>query len=164
MLADLFAGKKIQLLSFYLSLFALAGCSLITYGIYDTEIHRTFSGMFVGDEMSNMLKLMIYPTVAAVFVYSRSYLSLRGLLRGEFFSLALFATLGMMVMVSASHLITLYLGLELLSLSLYAMVALQRNRLLRPKQPLNSLFWVRWPPGFCFMACQCYMVRQERCI
>lgn len=127
MLADLFAGKKIQLLSFYLSLFALAGCSLITYGIYDTEIHRTFSGMFVGDEMSNMLKLMIYPTVAAVFVYSRSYLSLRGLLRGEFFSLALFATLGMMVMVSASHLITLYLGLELLSLSLYAMVALQRE-------------------------------------
>jgi NADH-quinone oxidoreductase subunit N len=47
--------------------------------------------------------------------------------RGEFFTLSLFATLGMMVMISASHFLTLYLGLELLSLSLYAMVALQRD-------------------------------------
>ena len=51
----------------------------------------------------------------------------RGLFSGEFFVLALFATLGMMVMISANHFLTLYLGLELLSLSLYAMVALQRD-------------------------------------
>jgi len=127
MLADLFAGEKNRLLSFYLSLFTLAGCALITYSIYSTEIRYTFSGMFVGDAMSDALKLMIYPTVAAVLIYSRAYISLRGLLRGEFFSLALFATLGMMVMVSASHFIILYLGIELLSLSLYAMVALQRE-------------------------------------
>lgn len=127
MLADLFAGEKNRLLSFYLSLFTLAGCALITYSIYSTEIRYTFSGMFVGDAMSDVLKLMIYPTVAAVLIYSRAYISLRGLLRGEFFSLALFATLGMMVMVSASHFIILYLGIELLSLSLYAMVALQRE-------------------------------------
>jgi NADH-quinone oxidoreductase subunit N len=50
-----------------------------------------------------------------------------GLFRGEFFSLSLFATLGMMVMISANHFLTLYLGLELLSLSLYALVALQRD-------------------------------------
>lgn len=127
MLADLCAGEKNRLLSFYLSLFALAGCAFITCAIYSTEVRYTFSGMFVGDAMSDTLKLMIYPTVAAVLIYSREYISLRGLLKGEFFSLALFATLGMMVMVSASHLITLYLGIELLSLSLYAMVALQRE-------------------------------------
>lgn len=127
MLADLCAGEKNRLLSFYLSLFALGGCAFITYAIYSTEVRHTFSGMFVGDAMSDTLKLMIYPTVAAVLIYSRAYISLRGLLKGEFFSLALFATLGMMVMVSASHLITLYLGIELLSLSLYAMVALQRE-------------------------------------
>jgi NADH-quinone oxidoreductase subunit N len=62
-----------------------------------------------------------------VLVYARAYNSARGLFRGEFFTLALFATLGMMVMISANHLLTLYLGLELLSLSLYAMVALQRD-------------------------------------
>ena len=74
-----------------------------------------------------MLKLFLYLTVAVVLVYSRDYLRVRGLYKGEFFVLALFALLGMMVMVSASHFLTLYLGLELLSLSLYAMVALQRD-------------------------------------
>jgi len=127
MLADLFAGERNRYLAFYLSLLTLAGCALVTCGIYSTEVRYTFTGMFVGDAMSDTLKLLIYVTVAAVLIYSRSYISTRGLLRGEFFSLALFATLGMMVMVSASHLITLYLGLELLSLSLYAMVALQRE-------------------------------------
>ena len=63
----------------------------------------------------------------AMLVYSRPYLAARGLFRGEFFVLVLFATLGMMVMISANHLLTLYLGLELMSLSLYAMVALQRD-------------------------------------
>lgn len=127
MLADLFAGEKNRYLAFYLSLLTLAGAALVTCGVASSDIRYTFFGMFVGDAMSDTLKLLIYPTVAAVLVYSRSYISARGLLRGEFFSLSLFATLGMMVMVSANHLITLYLGLELLALSLYAMVALQRE-------------------------------------
>lgn len=127
MLADLFAGEKNRHLAFYLSLLTLAGSALVTCVIASPEIRYTFSGMFVGDVMSDTLKLLIYLTVAAVLIYSRSYISARGLLKGEFFSLSLFATLGMMVMVSANHLITLYLGLELLSLSLYAMVALQRE-------------------------------------
>ncbi|WP_292981248.1 NADH-quinone oxidoreductase subunit NuoN [Nitrosomonas sp.] len=127
MLADLFAGKKNRYLAFYLSLLTLAGAALVTCGVASSDIRYTFFGMFVGDAMSDTLKLLIYPTVAAVLIYSRSYISARGLLRGEFFSLSLFATLGMMVMVSANHLITLYLGLELLALSLYAMVALQRE-------------------------------------
>jgi len=127
MLADLFAGEKNRYLAFYLSLLTLAGAALVTCGVASSDIRYTFFGMFVGDAMSDTLKLLIYPTVAAVLVYSRSYISARGLLRGEFFSLSLFATLGMMVMVSANHLIMLYLGLELLALSLYAMVALQRE-------------------------------------
>ena len=127
MLADLFAGEKNRYLAFYLSLLTLAGAALVTCGVASSDIRYTFFGMFVGDAMSDTLKLLIYPTVAAVLIYSRSYISARGLLRGEFFSLSLFATLGMMVMVSANHLITLYLGLELLALSLYAMVALQRE-------------------------------------
>jgi NADH-quinone oxidoreductase subunit N len=64
---------------------------------------------------------------AAALVYSRGYLEERGLLQGEYFSLTLFATLGMMVLISASHFLTIYLGLELLSLSLYAMIALNRD-------------------------------------
>jgi NADH-quinone oxidoreductase subunit N len=65
--------------------------------------------------------------VSAMLIYSRRYAAARGMYRGEFFTLVLFATLGMMVMISANHLLSLYLGLELLSLSLYALVALQRD-------------------------------------
>jgi len=84
-------------------------------------------GLFIDDPLSDVLKLFLYLATAAVLVYARDYLRQRGLYRGEFFVLALFALLGMMVMVSASHFLTLYLGLELLALSLYAMVALQRD-------------------------------------
>jgi len=59
--------------------------------------------------------------------YSRDYLAQRDIFKGEYFSLTLFAALGMLVMVSANHLLTLYLGLELLSLSLYALVAFNRD-------------------------------------
>jgi len=83
--------------------------------------------MFVDDLMADVLKLAVYLSVMVLLAYSRPYIAARGLLRGEFFTLVLFATLGMMVMISANHLLTLYLGLELLSLSLYAMVALQRD-------------------------------------
>ena len=83
--------------------------------------------MFVDDLMSDVLKLFVCLSVMIVLVYSRPYITARGMFRGEFFALALFATLGMMVMISANHLLTLYLGLELMTLSLYAMVALQRD-------------------------------------
>jgi NADH-quinone oxidoreductase subunit N len=83
--------------------------------------------MFVDDVMSDVLKVLVCLGVMMVLVYSRQYLAARGMFRGEFFVLTLFSTLGMMVMISANHLLTLYLGLELMTLSLYAMVALQRE-------------------------------------
>jgi NADH-quinone oxidoreductase subunit N len=87
----------------------------------------TFNGMFVDDAMADVLKLMTGFTAIVAMIYSRQYLADREMMRGEYFALVLFAVLGMMVMISASHFLTLYLGLELLSLSLYAMVALQRE-------------------------------------
>ena len=86
-----------------------------------------FNGLFVADVMSHVLKLAGYIAVAVVLVYSRQYLLDRGLLKGEFLALLLFTMLGMMVMMSANSFITIYLGLELLSLCLYAMVALNRD-------------------------------------
>ena len=65
--------------------------------------------------------------MSAALVYSRQYLLDRGLLRGEFVTLLLFSLLGMMVMISANSFLTLYLGLELMSLCLYALVALNRD-------------------------------------
>jgi NADH-quinone oxidoreductase subunit N len=84
-------------------------------------------GLFELDRMAQVLKFVILLTVAAVFVYSTDYLQRRAILKGEYFVLGLFATLGGMVLISGANLITLYLGLELMSLCLYAMVAFDRD-------------------------------------
>ena len=128
LLADLVWGKGSPYVAYVLAQLALLGCFFITFATSSPAVVHTFSGMFVDDPMADILKMLVYITVSAVLVYSRSYISLRGPLSGEFFTLALFATLGMMVMISASHFLTLYLGLELLSLSYYTMVALRRDQ------------------------------------
>ena len=133
LLLDLFVPDERRWITYALTLATLLGCFMLTALVIwitlnsEVGIVYTFSGMFVSDMMANILKLVIYVTVAVVLVYSQAYIRARGMFRGEFFVLALFAMLGMMVMVSANHLLTLYLGLELLSLSLYAMIALQRD-------------------------------------
>jgi NADH-quinone oxidoreductase subunit N len=127
LVADLFVSDARRVVTYVLTQAALIGCFLITYVTAAVEPVTTFSGMFVDDLMADVLKLLIYIGVMVILVYSRPYLTARGMFRGEFFALVLFATLGMMVMISANHLLTLYLGLELLTLSLYAMVALQRD-------------------------------------
>ncbi len=127
LLIDAFLPEVKRWITYALTLATLFGCFLITgFTDWGGDIY-TFSGMFVADPLANMLKLCIYVTVAVVLVYSQAYIRAREMFRGEFFVLALFSTLGMMVMVSANHMLTLYLGLELMSLSLYAMVALQRD-------------------------------------
>ena len=125
---DLFLDDQRRYITYVLSLVTLAGCAFFTVGIGSIPgpIY-TFNNMFVSDVMANVLKLATYVAVAVGMVYSRSYMADRGLLTGEYFSLSLFATLGMMVMISANHFLTLYMGLELMSLCLYAMVALNRD-------------------------------------
>jgi len=86
-----------------------------------------FNGLFVNDLLANVLKYAVVLLVAIVFVYSRRYLQDRSIFKGEFYVLGLFGLLGMMVMISANHFLSMYLGLELLSLSLYAMVAFNRE-------------------------------------
>jgi len=84
-------------------------------------------GLYEIDAMAQVLKVVTLIIVAAVFVYSTDYLRQRAIFKGEYFVLGLFATLGTLVLTSAANLITLYLGLELLSLCLYAMVAFDRD-------------------------------------
>ena len=86
-----------------------------------------FNGLFVNDFLATVLKYSVVLLVAIVFVYSRQYLQDRNIFKGEFYVLGLFGLLGMMVMISSNHFLSMYLGLELLSLSLYAMVAFDRD-------------------------------------
>ena len=87
----------------------------------------TLGGLFELDRMAQVLKVVTLLTVVVVFIYSTDYLRWRAILKGEYYVLGLFATLGGMVLISAGSLITLYLGLELMSLCLYAMVAFDRE-------------------------------------
>jgi len=124
---DVFLREEDRLVTYWLTLVALVGCALLALATTGKPATVTFQGMFVADLMSQTLKVMTLLTVAATIVLSRTYLEVRGLLTGEFLCLALFGTLGMMVMISAHHFLTLFLGLELMALSQYAMVALQRD-------------------------------------
>ena len=123
---DLFLDEARRHWSYVLTLLTLAVAAVMAFN-GGSETHHAFNGMFVQDQMAQLLKIFICIAVAAMLIYARAFTRERALFRGEFFTLTLFATLGMMVMVSASHFLTLYLGLELMSLSLYSLVALSRD-------------------------------------
>ncbi|MCM2307651.1 MAG: NADH-quinone oxidoreductase subunit NuoN [Sulfuritalea sp.] len=124
---DLVFGATHRWIAAMLTVITLLGCAALTLVTSDGQTTLTFSNMFVDDLLSDFLKLMSYLAVIMMLVYSRQYLSDRGLDRGEFYVLVLYATLGMMVMISAASLLTMYLGLELMSLSLYGLVAIDRE-------------------------------------
>ena len=114
-------------LVYWFSIASLLVGAAICVGMAGWPRMVTFQGLFVMDLMSQVLKAATLVTVAATLMLSRSYLEARGLLTGEFLALSLFSALGMMVMISAQHFLTLYLGLELMALSQYALVGLQRD-------------------------------------
>ncbi|MCB1756580.1 MAG: NADH-quinone oxidoreductase subunit NuoN [Gammaproteobacteria bacterium] len=91
------------------------------------EARLGFYGAYVLDPLSINLKAWIIGIVMAILLYSREYLKHRNMSRGEYYVLGMTGTLGMLIMVSANSLLSVYLGLELLSLSLYAMVAFNRD-------------------------------------
>ena len=129
MLLDLYVKSEHRAGTFWAAQALLLLCALSTAfvqlgtgrGLY------LFNGLFVADTFGNLMKFTAYIATSMALVYSRQYLLDRGLLRGEFVTLLLFSLLGMMIMMSANSFLTLYLGLELMSLSLYALVALNRD-------------------------------------
>ena len=124
---DTFSGDPQRRLTYglaQLALIVVAGLAIYTH---TGATVFAFGHTFVSDPMSVALKVFICALTVMVFLYSYEYLWKHDWLQGEYFVLGLFAVLGMMVMVSAHSLLTVYLGLELLSLSLYAMVAMHRD-------------------------------------
>jgi len=132
LLIDMYLKAGKRNLTYALSLLAIAGCAVFSFVDFNagTTVF-TFNGMYVSDPMSNLLKLFTYAATAMTLVYSRQYIGERdmmsGNLGGEFYVLALFAMLGQMIMISGNSMLSIYLGLELMSLSTYALVALRRD-------------------------------------
>lgn len=127
LLIDLFLKPSNRIVIFLLAQITLLGAAFITVSTHHPSVSYTFSAMFVDDPFADVIKLMIYVGSSLLLVYTRQYITLRGMFRGEFYALTLFSIAGMMIMVSGQHFLTLYMGLELLSLCLYALVALDRD-------------------------------------
>ncbi len=141
LLADLFIKDSQRFITYLLAqVVLLITAGLVFFGTGDMNaiiaesVQATgkmsitaFSDMFVLDPMAQVLKISILLITMGVLVYSREYLRSRDMYKGEYFTLTLFAVLGMMIMVSAKTMLLIYLGLELLSLAMYAMVAFKRN-------------------------------------
>jgi NADH-quinone oxidoreductase subunit N len=94
---------------------------------FGRPVQWAFQGMYVTDQLAQVLKLVSGLAVAATLVYGRAYCADRGMARAEFYALALFSLLGQWVMMSAGHLLVVYLGLEMMTLALYGLAALRRD-------------------------------------
>ena len=127
LLVDLWLNDRQRWITYALSILAVALTAAVQWGVWVKEPVETFSHMFVLDGFAQLAKMAMYAAVIAVFVYSKAYVQVRQIYQGEFYTLSLFGLLGMCVMVSANHFLTLYVGLEILSLSLYALIALRRE-------------------------------------
>jgi NADH-quinone oxidoreductase subunit N len=128
LLADVFFGEKRKGFTPSFTLLLLAGGAAVTafYAHVDERI-VLFGESYVADPLAVMLKLFSFLTIALALLYSRQYLERRGMNRGEYYVLSLTALLGIFVMISANSLLTVYIGVEIMSLSLYAMVAFDRQ-------------------------------------
>ncbi|MCC7462893.1 MAG: NADH-quinone oxidoreductase subunit NuoN [Gammaproteobacteria bacterium] len=128
LLLDVFFGKDRRRLIAALTLIALLGGALVTAscGVVATRT-LLFDGLYVADALGTVLKIAAFLTVALALFYSGGYLDRRRMRGGEYYVLTLCALLGIFVLISANSLLTVYIGVELLALSLYALVAFDRD-------------------------------------
>jgi NADH-quinone oxidoreductase subunit N len=129
LIADLFIDDEHRVYTFWLSMLSLAVIAVVLVATAPDSRIELFYGSYVSDPLSQVLKLGTVLFVAVAFFYARDYLRANDLQKGEFYLLGLFGLLGMMIMTSANSLLTMYLGLETLALSMYALVAIDRNNL-----------------------------------
>lgn len=129
LLVDIFLKERFRIVTYILvqlTLVVTFVLALQQYRDYPQPI-VTFSGHYVLDKLAVLTKLFVLVASGFSFIYARQYIKQRNIGRGEYYILGLFAVIGMMIMASAYSFLTIYLGLELLSLSLYAMVALYKE-------------------------------------
>jgi NADH-quinone oxidoreductase subunit N len=127
LIADLFVRRGQKWFTYACGIGALLWTAVFAFTTVGVPVEFAFSGLVVIDGVSTVLKLAILLSAAIALAYSWNYLKKHNLDNGEFVALVLFGTLGMLVISSAASMLTAYLGLELLSLSMYALVALKRD-------------------------------------
>ena len=127
-LVDLYSRSPKRTLTYVLSLATLVAVALMHLSYFRGGFTLyAMQGMVVADPMGHLLAFFATVATFITLVYARPYAADRELLKGELFTLALFSLLGISIMISANNFLVIYLGLELMSLSLYALVALRRD-------------------------------------
>ena len=137
LVVDLFLPQEKRGFTLLLSVFTLLLTIVAVIAVAPVDSVTSFGGTFVLDQLAVTLKIAICAIVILVFVYSRDYLVDHEIYKGEYYVLGLFATMGMMIMVSAHSFLMIYLGLELLSLSLYSMIAFNRKSLMASESAMK---------------------------
>ncbi len=127
LVADLFVDNEHRVVTFWLAMATLGITLWVLLATAPEARTVVFSNAYVSDALSQVLKVTAVGFVALSFLYARDYLRANDLHKGEFYVLGLIGLLGMMIMISANSLLIMYLGLETLALSLYALVAIDRN-------------------------------------
>lgn len=127
LVGDTFWSKRYQSLTYYATQASLLVVGYLIMTSFTTAQVITFDGSFVRDSFADVLKLFTIAVSIGVFLFSREYLKQHNFYTGEFFVLGLFGVLGMFVMISAHNMITMYIGLEIMSLAMYAMIALRKD-------------------------------------
>lgn len=127
LLVDLFIKPQNRFVIYGLAQFTLFAAALFTFQTHTLGVSYAFNDMFVDDSLGDVLKLMTYLGTSIMLVYTRQYQKQHNMFRGEYYAMVLFSMLGMMVMISGQNMLTIYMGLELLSLCLYSLVAFDRD-------------------------------------
>jgi len=176
LIADLFIEDEQRNVTFWLSMVALAITAAVVYVTMPAGRVVIFDGSYVSDGLSQVLKLGSVLFVGLAFLYGRDYLRANDLHKGEFYLLGLFGLLGMMIMMSANSLLTMYLGLETLALSMYALIAIDRDNATSAESAMKYfvlgaiasgclLYGISWIYGDRFVAisrdCDCTRHRPE---
>jgi len=127
LVVDTFSNDPLRKVTYYLSQLTLIITAVLVIQMSPEQTVYAFGNSYINDGMATVLKTGVFIIGFFAFLYSHEYLKEHDWIKGEYFVLGLFAILGMMILISAHSLLTVYLGLELLSLSLYAMVAMHRK-------------------------------------
>ena len=127
LLADLWTSDENRYITHFMSIGSMLAAAFTQIAVWTGQPAQAFNGFYLVDGVSQLAKLTVYLGTAALFVYAKPYNQAQKMFKGEYYTLAMFAATGMSVMISSAHFLTAYIGLELLSLSLYAMIALRRH-------------------------------------
>jgi NADH-quinone oxidoreductase subunit N len=154
-LVDLGVKSRLRNVTYWLTMLTLAVAAVYTGELASRgDTVYGFGRMVVSDAMANWLKCFATIAMMVCLVYGRPYAGDRDMLRGgEFFTLAMLSLLGIYVMISGSNFLVIYLGLELLTLSSYALVALRRDHVVATEAAMKYFVLGAMASGFLLYGC-----------